>query len=696
MNLIRRLTLVVITGAQWLFFAFGFNLPFHFSVNKQGRGILIANRAPVFKSGNYAFSLSETLVPGSVAGAVAATDPDNDKLSYTIKAGNTNGALKINSSTGSLSVSKRLNHHLQDRYTLTIKVADNRGLSGETRVTITVQPAPGLPDFTNITWSNAKNQPYGTHEVHGEVVNGRLYVFGGFDVLKRPQYTPTKRAFVYDPGVNTWAPIADMPHNPHGANFGGVSNAGLTTDGTDIYMAGGYKSNPNGTGQVFGTKEVWKYNVALNSYTALPPLPLELAAGRQLRYVKGKLHYISGANLSRKDVNVHYALHLDSLSAGWKSLAPVTNARNRAGSAVYKGKIYFVGGSRDKNEDAVAQKTLEIYDPETNTWKRGADMPAARYHIPSAVVVLGTRILVLGGETSFGVKSNLISAYSPATNAWENLTSLPAVKAAGIAAVLNGVICYTGGNFSNINYKGIPVIKAGNPKIDSITLVNAATDQALLALGGNNVLDLAVLPTTKFNIIAGTSQANVGSIAFTLTGPQKREVIDNQFPYTLFGDNGQGDYYSWTPPLGKYTLKIIPYSSADGKGTAGPATTIAFTVANNASQNTTLSPLADAFVRNGSYADINYGSDTELNAKSTTTSGYARYTYIKFSLGNIGGVGTAKLRLYGRNTANSNGVSISVFGVSSDSWTETAIDFNNAPSPLSTALASAAITNVAK
>jgi N-acetylneuraminic acid mutarotase len=425
-------------------------------------------------------------------------------------------------------------------------------------------------NISTITWGTAKYQPTGTHEVHGEVVNGKLYIFGGFDVKKRPYWTPTKRSYVYDPISNTWASIADLPHTPNGPDFGGITHVGLTNDGTNIYFAGGYTSNSNGTGQLFGTKQVWRYNVASNTYTRLPDLPEALAAG-QMRYLNGKIHYVGGANLSRADVGVHYALDLNNLSAGWKALAPLINPVNHPGSAVYRGKIYFVGGSHHQDSYTVTQKTLEVYDENTNTWTKLADMPVARDHISSSVVVIGDRIVVLAGETSHNVLSNRVSAYSPATNTWSELTPLPVGKSAGVAAVLNGNIYYTGGNFSNLNRKGIP-----------------------------------------------------------------------------------------------------------------------------ADQSVNLLPIADAFVRNGSFAATNYGRDTALVVKGSTLSGYTRSTYLKFSLGSISNVSSAKLRLYGQNIDNTTTISLSAYGVNDDSWTETGITFNNAPAASTSALSSVGVNNQAE
>jgi N-acetylneuraminic acid mutarotase len=430
-------------------------------------------------------------------------------------------------------------------------------------------------DFTTITWSTAKSQPSLTHEVHGEVVKGKLYIFGGYDINKRPAYwTPTKRSYVYDPINNTWATIANLPHTPAGSNFGGVTHFGLTNDGTDIYFAGGYTSNANGTGQLFGTKQAWKYIVASNTYVRLPDLPQELAAG-QLRYTNGKIHYMGGANLARADVGLHYALDLNNLAAGWKSLAPVLNPVNHPGSAVQGGKIYFLGGAHHQDEETETQTTLEVYNETTNSWTQLANMPTGVDHVSSAVVTYDNRIIVLGGETSHNVLSKQVMAYTPATNSWAELTPLPVGKSAGVGAVLNGNIYYTGGNFSNVNRKGVPA-------------------------GG---------------------AANTGG---------------------------------------------------------------------------TLLPTADAFVRNGTFATTNYGSDASLIVKGSNASNYARKSYLKFTLGSgITSVISAKLRLYGLNIDNAAAVSLSCYGVDNDAWTETGINFNNSPATGAN-LSSGSINNQAK
>ena len=112
----------------------------------------------------------------------------------------------------------------------------------------------------------------------------------------------------------------------------------------------------------------------------------------------------------------------------------------------------------------------------------------------------------------------------------------------------------------------------------------------------------------------------------------------------------------------------------------------------------TISPAADVYVRNGTYGAVNYGADTALIVKGSASGGYARKSYLKFSL-NLGGVSTissAKLRIWGRNTDNTSAITVSLFAIDNDNWTENGITWNNVPAALPTPLSSTAVNNQAK
>lgn len=157
--------------------------------------------------------------------------------------------------------------------------------------------------------------------------------------------------------------------------------------------------------------------------------------------------------------------------------------------------------------------------------------------------------------------------------------------------------------------------------------------------------------------------------------------------------NATSGVFSWKPTAGgnfTFTVRVTD----NGSPTLRDEEQITVTVS---SATVTLAPVADAFVRNGQYATINYGNKDSLVVKGSTTSGYARSPYLKFSLSGLtGSVTSAKLRVYGNNTENTTTIATSVYRVTTDTWTESGITWNNAPAAASsTALSTVGVNNVA-
>ncbi|PAP75965.1 hypothetical protein BSZ37_05680 [Rubrivirga marina] len=335
--------------------------------------------------------------------------------------------------------------------------------------------------FTTVNWGTVAAQPLGNSEAQAAVVGGKLYSFGGFDVEKKNGacncFTPTPRAYVYDPAAGTggtWTPLAPLPHT----NGGGVTHAGITTDGVDVFFAGGYIANAARTGQIFGTNQVWRYNTATNTYTALPNLPAERASG-QLTYFGGKLYFIGGANKARtQDVGNVYVLDYAAFKAGqtvtWGSAAALPNPRTHMGGVVLNNLIYAVGGQHGRDEELVTQASVHAYDPASNTWAPVASLPQALSHISGATYVHEGRIIVLGGERAHTSFVNTAYAYNPATNAWATLTPLPVSRASGVGGSLGGSLYYSTGNFNRPTYQGTP----GTPNQPPTAAFTATPDGA--------------------------------------------------------------------------------------------------------------------------------------------------------------------------------------------------------------------------
>ncbi|WP_158267470.1 Kelch repeat-containing protein [Adhaeribacter arboris] len=539
---------------------------------------LVFGASPAFENKQYTFTLPENSALGTSVGTIKATAADGASLTYKITAGNTNQAFALDSTTGALTLAKFLNRHTQSSYQLSVRASDSTGLADSASVAITLIAPTEEIAVDKVTWSSLSDQPYIFYEGQGKSVNGKWYTFSGFD-SEKPSFTPTSRSYYFDPAINTWEPIAPMPPM-NGTNYGGVTHAGFTTDNNDIYFAGGYTANESGKGQILGTKEVWKYVVNKDRYERLPDLPRISATG-QLEYLQGKLHYIAGTDRVKKiDLDDHYVLDLDNLAAGWDTLAPLPSARQHAGSAVYEGKIYFIGGQTGHDEGSVATRLVHVYDPQTNNWTRVADIPVQENtvgiaHISSSVVVRGNQIIVIGGEYEFQKGTRLVSAYSPATDTWDDLTPLPLIMRGGVATLIGGKLYYTGGKNVRRTYVGEPL---SEQKIIRLALVNAENGEEIRLIGKGATVNLANLPTSKVSIRATTSPNAVGSVVFQLSGAQTVTQTESKLPYALLGDRPDSTYVPWNPVPGEYTLDVTPYSAAGGKGLPGTTLKINFTI----------------------------------------------------------------------------------------------------------------------
>jgi len=325
-----------------------------------------------------------------------------------------------------------------------IRRVENAKISG-IEILPVAAPDPDAP-FTEITWSTGALSPIGRHEAFGGfAADGRLYVFGGY--TGAPDFTPTRRADRYDPATNTWTRRRDLPI--------GLTHAGLAVDGRSIYIAGGYPQQADGTGQTFSTTAVWRYDIDSDTYTALPAMPLARGGGALVLHGR-TLHVFGGADSARRDTATHYALDLDGGTA-WRPLANLPIPRNHLGAVSLGSRVYAVAGQTGQDAKATYRAHVHAYDPATNTWTAVAPMPRPQSHNNASTFVLEGRILVIGGETSYGSSTKEVLAYDLAAGGWTALSPLPQSRNAGVAGAWGGQLFHVTGNTSRTTYEGTPV-----------------------------------------------------------------------------------------------------------------------------------------------------------------------------------------------------------------------------------------------
>ncbi|MEK6481831.1 hypothetical protein WJR50_30085 [Catalinimonas sp. 4WD22] len=117
-----------------------------------------------------------------------------------------------------------------------------------------------------------------------------------------------------------------------------------------------------------------------------------------------------------------------------------------------------------------------------------------------------------------------------------------------------------------------------NISIKSFTLIDAETNEELQKINNGDVIDLATLSSTTYNIQAIPGSERVASIEFHLNGPFNHSQEENTPPFALFGDNPAGNFYGRFLPPGQYQLTATPYIDRTKQSSAGASLTIHFTI----------------------------------------------------------------------------------------------------------------------
>jgi len=235
--------------------------------------------------------------------------------------------------------------------------------------------------------------------------NNKMYVFSGFD--NSAMHT-TPKVEVYNPAVNTWTYLSDMPFP--------VTHAGIAVDSQKVYVAGGFLGGLAGDPN---TDKLQIFNIATNTWSAGPNLPAKMG-GNALVRVGRKLHALGGLLDDRQTGNTaHYVLDLGNMAAGWTNAAPAPLPRCHFASACVAGKIYTFGGQLGHDGPYQDVNYVHVYDPSTDAWTRLNDMPYVRSHSEPATFVMEGKVYLVGGRS--GADNNIlgnVTSYDPAAGTW--------------------------------------------------------------------------------------------------------------------------------------------------------------------------------------------------------------------------------------------------------------------------------------
>ncbi len=179
-----------------------------------------------------------------------------------------------------------------------------------------------------------------------------------------------------------------------------------------------------------------------------------------------------------------------SATTGWRTLAPLPGgARQETAVVARSGEVWVLGGF---DASATVVDLVEIYDPETDAWRDGPDLPVPMHHANIAVV--GQRVFILGylEALAFDASPEVWELVDD-SGQWDSRTPIPGDRARGASAVIvDGTRVVVCGGFRNGAVAECdaydPVDDAWNPLPDLPEIrdhvVGAALDGRVLVVGG--------------------------------------------------------------------------------------------------------------------------------------------------------------------------------------------------------------------
>ncbi len=123
----------------------------------------------------------------------------------------------------------------------------------------------------------------------------------------------------------------------------------------------------------------------------------------------------------------------------WIKKSDMPNPRYWAYACEVNGKIYVIGGIKSF---PFAVKTVEEYDPETETWKDKRDMPDTG---GGSACVVNDKIYVIGGSKGLNQFLSRVVVYDPKLDKWEEKSDMPTPRSLHAVASVDGKIYAIGG-----------------------------------------------------------------------------------------------------------------------------------------------------------------------------------------------------------------------------------------------------------
>lgn len=216
-------------------------------------------------------------------------------------------------------------------------------------------------------------------------VNGKIYLFGGVNGTGNivPQVD------VFDTSSKSWTSLSNHMPSP-------ATDLAVFAHGGKIYVLGGYTANWE------ALTTMYIFDPALTGAAAWTQGP-SLKQGRgdtfaavidDSAFVVGGFHHANNFEFPLKSIE---RFDVGSNGAAWDVRKEMEVARGDKAVAALHGVLHVIGGET-KTSDGHSQplRDVEVYDPQSNAWYSGGDIPSERFRFTAAAH--NESIFIFGGQ----------------------------------------------------------------------------------------------------------------------------------------------------------------------------------------------------------------------------------------------------------------------------------------------------------
>lgn len=212
----------------------------------------------------------------------------------------------------------------------------------------------------------------------------------------------SNETWLFDALLDTWIRQEDMPE-PR-------SRHAATALSGKIYVVGGFSTYADANNGL-PARDMLVYDISEGKWSRVDNGPHVPRGDGCAATVDGKIYFAGGYAVSFASILDTVEVY-DPEEDSWSTVRPMPTPRGDAMCATLEGRLVVLGGFWDPANNWTAnsfRREVEAFDPVSNEWAQLKDMPVARGDM--AIVDLpNDRLMVMGGETTDEVASRTMVA----------------------------------------------------------------------------------------------------------------------------------------------------------------------------------------------------------------------------------------------------------------------------------------------